>query len=95
MLSTNFSLQNDKSVDFGGHAQLTSGIWGYHQKQLLFLQQPTTYFVLLINNLVKTDCSGKPALMQSSVMEKVRGFIANVNEVDPKNKISPLVRLED
>jgi len=70
MLSMNFSLQNDKSIDFGGHVRLTSGIRGHHQKQLLFLQQPTTYFMLLINILVKMDCSGKPAPMQTSVMEK-------------------------
>ena len=65
MLSMNFSLQNDKSIDIGGHAQLTSGIWVYHHKQLIFRQQLMTYFVLL-----KTDCSGKPALMQPSAMEK-------------------------
>jgi len=65
-----FSLQNDKSIDTGGHTQLTSGIWGYHHKQLPFLQQPMAYFVLLINILEKMDCCGKPAMMQPSVMEK-------------------------
>lgn len=66
----NFSLQNDKSIDIGGHTQLKSGIWGYHHKQLLFLQQIMTYFVLLISILVKMDCSGKRALMQLSAMGK-------------------------
>lgn len=69
-LSMNFSLQNDKSIDIGGHTQLTSGIWGYHHKQLLFLQRPMTYFVLLINILVKIKCSGMPTVMQLSVMGK-------------------------
>ena len=67
-----FSLQNDKSSRLVVmlNSLPASGIWGYHHKQLLFLKQPMTYFVLLINILVKMECSGKPPLMQPLVMEK-------------------------
>jgi len=69
ILSMNFSLQNDKSIDIGGHTQLTSGIWGYHHKQLLFSATANDIF-RVADILVKIDCSGMPAVMQLSMMEK-------------------------
>jgi hypothetical protein len=80
MLSMNFSLQNDKSIDIGGHTQLTSGIWEYHHKQLLFLQQPLTNFVLLSENRLQWNACRDVAFSDG----KVTCFIANLKEVNPK-----------
>jgi hypothetical protein len=80
----NFSLQNDKSIDIGGHTQLTQGIWGYHHKQPLYSATANDIFGVadkyLSENRLQWNACSDAAFSDG----KVRGFIANMKEVNPK-----------